>query len=66
MGGATPIEALEPTALVALKEPKWRRFTGRRLTRFLSERPGTALEDAAIVVACLGALGGARHAQALA
>jgi hypothetical protein len=34
--------------------------------RFLSEHAGTTLEDAAIVVAYLGALGGPRHAQVVA
>jgi hypothetical protein len=67
MGNVTLVEALELTALVALKDPKRRGlFAGRWLSRFLSERPGTALEDAAIVVAHLGALGGERHAAALA
>jgi hypothetical protein len=67
MGGVTLVEALELTALVALKDPKRRgHFAGRWLTRFLSETPGVPLEDAAIVVANLNALGGSRHAQVLA
>jgi hypothetical protein len=67
MGNVSLVEALELTALVALKDPKRRgQFAGRWLTRFMSERPGSTLEDAAIVVAYLGALGGPRHAEMVA
>jgi hypothetical protein len=58
--GLTLVEALELTALVALKDPTPRsQFAGRWLIRLLSERPGTTLVDAAIVLAYLG---GPRHA----
>jgi hypothetical protein len=67
MGNVTLTEALELTALVALRDPERRgQFAGRWLTRFLSEKLRTSLEDAAIVVAYLGALGGPRHAQTVA
>jgi hypothetical protein len=67
MGNVSLVEALELTALVALRAPRRRsRHAARWLTRFLSERPGVTLEDAAIVVAHLGALGGPRDAQAVA
>jgi hypothetical protein len=67
MGNVSLVEALELTALVALKDPGRRsRYAARWLARFLSERPGVELEDAAIVVAYLGALGGTRHTLAVA
>jgi hypothetical protein len=63
----TLVEALDLTAVVALKNPNQRgRYTARWLTRWLAETPGATLEDAAIVVAYLGALGGPRHAQVVA
>ena len=59
MGNVTPVEAVEVTALVALRDPKRRsRYAARWLTRWLAETPGATLEDAAIAVAYLGALGG--------
>jgi hypothetical protein len=67
MGNVTLVEALELTALVAKRDPGRRsRFTARWLSRWLTETPAAALEDAAIVVAYLGSLGGPRHAQAVA
>jgi hypothetical protein len=68
MAGVTLAEALELTALVALKDPGRRsRYAARWLTRFLSETPdSTTLDDAAIAVAYHGALGGPRHAAAVA
>jgi hypothetical protein len=67
MGGVTLVEALELTALIALKDPKRRsQYASRWLARWLAETPGATLEDVAIVVAYLGALGGPRHAQVVA
>lgn len=67
MGNVTLVEALELTALVALKDPKRRsRYAARWLGRWLAETPAATLDDAAIVVAYLGALGGRRHAQTVA
>jgi len=65
------VEALELTALIALKNLKRRsryaaRWLTRWLTRWLAETPAATLEDAAIVVAYLGALGRPRHAAAVA
>jgi hypothetical protein len=67
MGHATLVEALELTALVARRDPGRRsRFAARWLGRWLAETPAATLEDAAIVAAYLGALGGPRHALAVA
>src|SRR5262245_28784292 len=67
MGNVTLVEALELTALVALRDPPRRsRYAARWLTRWLAKTPAATLEDAAIVVAYLGALGGTRHTAAVA
>jgi hypothetical protein len=67
MGRLTLVEALELIALIALKDPNRRsRYAARWLARWLAETPGATLEDAAIVVAYLGGLGGRRHAVAVA
>jgi hypothetical protein len=42
------------------------RYARPWLTRYLGERPAATLDDLAIVVTCLRALGGAAHADALA
>ena len=60
-------EALELTALIALKErSRLPRLGARWLQRWLDESPTPTLEDAAFVAACLGALGGEQHEHALA
>jgi hypothetical protein len=57
-------DALDLTALVALRDPKrGSRYAARWLARWVTEVPSPTLEDAAIVVAYLGALGGPRHDQ---
>jgi hypothetical protein len=67
IGNVTLVEALELTALVALRDPPRRsRYAARWLTRWLAETPAVTLEDAGIVVAYFGALGGPRHAAAVA
>ncbi len=65
MGRISLAEALELTALVAVKD--WRRldrFATRWLQRYLEET-GASLADAAVAVGCLSALGGPRHDEAL-
>ncbi len=60
-------EALELTALIAQHErPRLDRLGARWLQRWLEETPAPTLEDAALVVALLGALGGPHHDQAVA
>jgi len=67
LGQRTLSDALAYTALVALKDPARRSRAGARwLERWLGETPAATLEDAAIVLAYPGALGGPRHAQAVA
>ena len=58
-------EALELTALFALHAPdRYERAATRWLQRFL-EGDERTLSEAALVVACLGSLGGPRHEAAL-
>ncbi len=60
-------EALELTALIAKHErSRLDRLGARWLARWLEEAPTPTLEDATLVVALLGRLGGPRHDQALA
>ena len=67
MGRLNLSEALDLAALYALHDPKrYRRVAGRWLERYLSESPAPTLDDAALAVALLGALGGPRHAEAMA
>jgi hypothetical protein len=67
MGNVTLVDALELTALVAPRDASRRsRYAVRWFSRWLAETPAATLEDAAIVVAYLGALGGPRHAQVVA
>jgi hypothetical protein len=66
IGEITLLEALELTALIALRDPRRHGRAGARWTRrFLEDCPSTGLDDLALVVGCLSALGGARHAAAL-
>ena len=59
-------EALELTALVALRDREHsRRFAVRWLQRWLEESKTPTIEDATMVAACLAALGGQRHTDAL-
>jgi hypothetical protein len=60
-------EALELVALIAQHDPRRHGRAGARWTRrFLEEHPGAGLDDLALVVGCLSALGGRRHDAALA
>jgi hypothetical protein len=59
-------EALELTALFALHDrQRGARYAVRWLQRWLEETKGPPIEDAAMVVACLAALGGTGHELAL-
>ena len=59
-------EALELTALIALRDrPRSSRFAVRWLQRWFEESAPT-IEDAAMVAGCLAALGGSGHDAALA
>jgi hypothetical protein len=59
-------EALELTALVALHDrSRLGRFAARWLERYLVEVV-TTIEEVVFVAGCLSALGGPRHAEALA
>jgi hypothetical protein len=59
-------EALELTALVAQRDrERSRRFAVRWLQRWLEESKAPTVEDAVMVVCCLAALGGERHAEAV-
>jgi hypothetical protein len=67
LGRLTLTEALELTALYAKKDrPRFRRVAARWLQRWLEETPAPTLQDAALVVGALGALGSPRHAEAMA
>ena len=60
-------EALELTALVAERDrPRSERYTVRWLSRYLDSANAATIDDVAFVAACLAALGGPRHAEALA
>jgi polynucleotide 5'-kinase involved in rRNA processing len=66
IGRISLVEALELTALVARRDPKrHRRFAARWLWRYLSESESVTIDDAAVAVGCLLALGGKRHDEAL-
>ena len=59
-------EALELMALIAKHErTRLDRLGARWLQRWLDETPAPTLEDAALIAALVGALGGPRHDQAL-
>jgi hypothetical protein len=52
--------------LIAQKDPhRHQRMAARWLRRFLQEHERATIEEAAIVVACLSALGGTHHAEAV-
>jgi hypothetical protein len=60
-------EALELTALVALRDrERGRRYAVRWLKRWLEETDAATLDDAALVAGCLAALDGHSHDAALA
>ena len=60
-------EALELTALVALRDrPRSRRLAARWLQRWLDERRAPLIDEVVMVAGSLAALGGPLHAEALA
>ena len=59
-------EALELTALIAEHDrSRSARYTVRWLVRYLEAANAPTMDEAAFVAACLAALGGQRHAEAL-
>jgi hypothetical protein len=62
LGGLDLADALELTALTALKDrPRSRRLGARWLERWLAETPAPRIDDAAMVAGLLAALGGELH-----
>lgn len=61
----TLVESLALTALIAQKDPGRRsRVAARWLLRYLEAHDQAAIEEAALVAAALGALGGPAHEEA--
>jgi hypothetical protein len=59
-------EALELVGLIAQKDPRRHGRAGARwVRRYLDENPDAGLDDLALAVGCLSALGGAEHAAAM-
>jgi hypothetical protein len=67
IGRVTLTEALQLTALIAVKDPRRHaRVSARWLARWLEERDQATIDEAAFVTAALVALGGAGHEAAYA
>jgi hypothetical protein len=67
IGRPTTEELLLLTALICQKQPeRGGRVAARFLVRYLECTPNAEIDDAALVSSLLAALGGKRHAQALA
>jgi hypothetical protein len=67
IGRISLVEALELTALIALKDSRRHGRAGARwLRRYLDENERAGLDDVAFVAGCLSALGGREHEAALA
>jgi len=59
-------DALELTALITLRDRRLhRRVAARWFVRYLEDRDGATIEEAAMIVACLASLGGYGHEAAL-
>ena len=59
-------EALELTALIAERDrPRSQRYTVRWLVRYLNAADAPTIDEVAFIGACLAALGGQSHAEAL-
>jgi hypothetical protein len=67
MGKVTLAEALELVALIAFKDPRRHGRAGARWMRlYLDEDDSAGLDDVVFVAGCLSALGGRKHAAAVA
>jgi hypothetical protein len=67
MGRISLVEALELTALIALKDPRRRSPAAARwLERLLEEHPSPTIEEVSLAAAALCALGGPGHGEAAA
>jgi hypothetical protein len=67
IGRVTLVEALQLTALIAVKDSRRHaRVSARWLARWLEERDQATIDEAAFVTAALVALGGAGHEAAYA
>src|SRR3954447_19429594 len=65
IGRISLLEALELTALIALKDPRRRsRVAARWLLRFLEEHDQATIEEAVFAAGALSALGGPGHDEA--
>lgn len=66
IGRISLTEALELTALIALKDSRRHGRAGARwMRRFLEENERAGLDDVAFVAGCLSALGGREHEAAV-
>jgi hypothetical protein len=66
MGRISLLEALDLTALIALKDRRRHGRAGARwMRRYLDENESAGLDDVAFVAGCLSALGGQEHEAAL-
>jgi hypothetical protein len=66
IGRISLVEALELTALIALRDSgRHGRAGARWARRYLEEHPSAGLDDLALVVGCLSALGGTNHDAAI-
>jgi hypothetical protein len=66
LGRPTLGELLELTILISVKDPRRHaKVSARWLLRYLEARDDAKIDDAAFVTACLVALGGDRHAEAV-
>ena len=67
LGRPSLVELLDLTALIATQDiGRHGRVAARWLFKFLEAKDDATIEDAALATACLAALGGRRHLEALA
>ena len=67
LGRPSLVELLDLTALIAEQDAgRHGRVAARWLLKYLSAKDDATIEDATLAVACLEALGGRRHLEALA
>lgn len=66
IGRLSLVEALELTLLISQKDPRRHpRVAAHWLRRYLEERPEATIDEAALLAACLAALIGHRHDEAV-